>query len=70
MTSSNSRSVSLKMRNVATPSLAVCCRLTMTVPRLRPARERLAGAVAILSEFNPLKLGMFVREKSWMYSLW
>ena len=69
MTSSNSLSVSLKMRSVATPSLAVCCRLTMTVPRLRPARERLAGAVAILSEFNPLKLGMFVREKSCLYSL-
>ena len=28
----------------------------MTVPRLRPANERLAGAVAILSEFNPLRL--------------
>ena len=28
----------------------------MTVPRLRPVNERLAGAVAILSEFNPLRL--------------
>ena len=36
----------------------------MTVPRLRPARERLAGAVAIRSEFNPLKLGIIVGEKN------